>query len=160
MQEEIISHANHLLETIINPTIATTDRFGNPWAAPQFMAYDSTKQTYYWCADRQSQHGKNISNNPNVYIVVYDSMAAPGAGDAVYVRAKAQIVSNHKEVDEAFALLLKKHAGVPYWGIDDIKTVGSPLVLFKAKIREAWVNKDRQKDGYFVLYREAVELTD
>ncbi len=158
MRETDTEHARAILDAVIYPTVTTVDENNQPWAAPQFTAYDPTTKTLYWCADSQSQHAQNIAHNAQVYIVAYDSMAAPGAGDGVYVRAEAEIVTNEHEQDTAFTLLLKKHAGVPYWSIADIRAADSPVKLFKAHATSAWVNKDRLQNGHFVLYRQAVTL--
>lgn len=150
--------AANLLETIPYSTVATTDEAGKPWAAPQFMLYDTSRRAVYWCASRESQHARNIGTNADVYIVTYDSMAAPGEGEGVYLRAHATMVDDAEELAEVHAKLMTKHQGVPYWGIADLHGPGAKVALFRGVIREAWVNAGRVENGQFTIVRTSIEL--
>lgn len=150
--------ARQILDTVIYSTIATCDAANMPWAAPQFTVYDPQTKAMYWCASRMSQHGQNILHNHNAYITTYDSMAAPGQGVGVYMRADANVVTDEAEIAHAHDLLLQRHAGVPYWSLQDITAPGALNAIFKAKVVEAWLNEGREDSGQFVLYRQPVEL--
>jgi len=150
--------ARAIISENIYGTVATTAEDGAPWAAPQFMVYDDEVKTIYWCAARASQHGQNITSNGKAFVVVYDSSVGPGEGSGVYLRTDASIVTDPAERETAMAKLIAQHAGVPYWSYEDVSRPDALAAAFKAKVRQAWVNKGREENGQFVLYREPVEL--
>ena len=150
--------AQAILTNTIYGTIATASEDGSPWAAPQFLAYDNTSKTVYWCAARVSQHAQNIQANGKAYIVVYDSSVGPGEGSGVYLQTNAAIVTDPNELEHAMTKLIERHQGVPYYALDDVLRSDTVIAVFKATIHQAWVNEDREENGQFVLYREAIEL--
>lgn len=139
-------------------TVATVAEDGSPWASPQFMHYDNDAKAIYWCAARASQHGQNIASNGKAFVVVYDSSVKPGDGHGVYMQTDASIVTDPATIDAAMAKLIERHQGVPYWTPEDMHRPDAVAAIFKAEIRQAWVNKGREENGQFVLYREPVEL--
>jgi len=153
-------HASALaiLKSNIYSTIATTSKEGLPWAAPQFIAYDNESKTIYWCAAITSQHGQNIQENGKAYLVIYDSSVGPGEGTGVYVRADAARVTDPDEIKYAMAKLIERHQGVPYFTLESVQQLDAITTVFKATIRQAWINEGREENGQFILYREPVDL--
>lgn len=146
-----------ILDEIMYATIATADKDGNPWAAPQFIVYNHDAKELYWCASRDSQHAQNILNNGRAFIVVYDSSVGPGKGKGVYFQTSAQIVNDQDDVAMIMERLVKRHQGVPYWTLNDVQDPASPVKVFKAVIEKAWTNDGREQDGRFVLYRKPID---
>lgn len=122
------------------------------------MIYDNNSRTIYWCAARTSQHGQNIANNNKAYIVIYDSSVGPGEGSGVYLQTDASVVTDPAELADAMTKLIERHKGVPYFTLDAIQRPDAITAVFKAQVRQAWINKGREENGQFVLYREPVEL--
>jgi nitroimidazol reductase NimA-like FMN-containing flavoprotein (pyridoxamine 5'-phosphate oxidase superfamily) len=85
----IIEHNNYMI-------VATSDKKGNPWAAPVFFAYDD-KYNFYFLSAVDSKHAENIVENPKVCLVIFDSSAPVGQSDGVQIDAKASFVPR-KEV--------------------------------------------------------------
>jgi general stress protein 26 len=150
--------AHTILKNNIYGTIATASEDGMPWAAPQFIAYDDDTKTIYWCAARTSQHGQNILKSGKAYVVVYDSSVGPGEGSGVYIQADASAVTDPAETSSAMAKLIERHQGIPYFTLEAVQRPDAITVVFKATIRQAWINEGREENGQFVLYREPVEL--
>ncbi|HET6747444.1 MAG TPA: pyridoxamine 5'-phosphate oxidase family protein [Candidatus Saccharimonadales bacterium] len=150
--------AQAILADNIYGTIATTSKDGLPWAAPQFIAFDNDLKNIYWCAARTSQHGQNIQANSKAFIVVYDSSVGPGEGSGVYLQADAAIVTDPDEMKRAMTQLIDRHQSIPYFTLEDVQRPDATTVVFKAHIRQAWINSGREENGQFVLYREPVKL--
>ena len=147
-----------ILRNTMYSTIATSAPSGQPYAAPMFTVYDPARQAIYWCAARTSQHGLNIQSGSPVFIVTYDSMAPGGKGAGVYLRCKAGELTDMERKSEVHALLITKHQA-PYWSLEDLEAE-SPIALFEATIEEAWINKDKEIEGHFVLFRESLALNE
>lgn len=153
------TNLNDILHNVTYSTIATVSEDGLPWAAPMFTVYDAASQTIYWCAARNSQHGRNIQHNSQAFIVIYDSMAPAGEGKGIYLRCKANEVVDSMQKSDAHALLTARH-DAPYWSLDDLMSDSSPVALFQATIETAWTNEDKEEDGRFVLFRAPMEVAE
>jgi len=81
----------HIISDNRYMVVATSDKKAKPWAAPVFFAYDS-KYNFYFLSAVDSRHAENISENPNVSIVIYDSTSEIGLSDGVQIEAKASMV--------------------------------------------------------------------
>lgn len=150
--------AHTILDSNIYGTIATSAADGSPWAAPQFIVYDDDAKAIYWCAARTSQHAQNIQANGQAYIVIYDSSVGPGEGNGIYLQTEAAIITDTNEMEHAMTKLIERHQGVPYFTLEAVQRPDAITAVFKASIRQAWVNEGREEDGQFVLYREPVKL--
>ncbi|HSX17092.1 MAG TPA: pyridoxamine 5'-phosphate oxidase family protein [Patescibacteria group bacterium] len=150
--------ARAILDNNIYGTVATSTKDSTPWAAPQFMVYDNDLKAIYWCAARTSQHAQNIIGNGRAYIVIYDSSVGPGEGTGIYLQTEAAIVTDVDERERAMAKLIERHQGVPYFTLDAVQRPDAITAVFKATIRQAWINEGREEDGQFVLYREPITL--
>jgi hypothetical protein len=80
-----IIEANHYL------TLATADRDGLPWASPVYYTPDGGSD-FYWVSRPDSRHSRNLTERPEVAIVIYDSQAPLFAAEAVYLSAHAEQV--------------------------------------------------------------------
>jgi hypothetical protein len=47
---------------------------------------------FYWLSSPRAQHSRNLPERPQVQIVIFDSTADVGRGEAVYVTATARQV--------------------------------------------------------------------
>jgi hypothetical protein len=77
--------ANHYM------TVATLEPDGAPRLSPVY--YTPARYTHlYWVSSPAARHSRNLAERPAVEIVIYDSSAAVGAGEAVYLSASARQV--------------------------------------------------------------------
>lgn len=70
-------------------TIGTADDGGIPWVSPVWHAPVEYRESF-WVSSPDARHASNIATRPQVSIVVFDSSAPVGAGQAVYVSAAAE----------------------------------------------------------------------
>jgi len=95
--DEYIKKARQILAENIYCTIATSSKEGIPWISPVFFGYDE-KFNIYWISDKNAKHSKLIHSNPKIAIVIFNSKAPEGKGDAIYIEAEAHELTNEKEI--------------------------------------------------------------
>jgi uncharacterized protein YhbP (UPF0306 family) len=149
--------AREVIEKIEYINLATVTSEGNPWNSPVYTAYDKD-YTFYWASDQANIHSQNISQNSNVFAVIYDSTAPAGEGFGVYLKGTAVMVTNPIEMAKAIALL---------YGRSKEKLVAIeifmkrfPRRLYKFVPETVWVNGDGTKDGDFVDIRTEIPLLE
>jgi hypothetical protein len=81
-----ILDANHYM------TLGTADADGHPWVSPVFFATDAYRD-FYWMSSPEATHSRNLAARPELSIVVFDSKAPVGTGQAVYMAATAAELS-------------------------------------------------------------------
>lgn len=157
MQNHYSEKAQRIIEKVKYITIATTTPNGSPWNTPVFSAFDED-YNFYWGSYRESQHSQNVRNNSEVFLVIYDSTAAPGTGEGIYIKAKAFEIENGEEIDRVHALLQKRRDPIPYWKLKQVKR-NAPVRLYKAIPEKVWVNGDDNVDGNYIDVRIEVKLS-
>ena len=80
--------------------IATSSKDGKPWISPVFYAFDDD-YNLYWVSSKNSRHSELIRENPKVAVVIFNSTKGEGKGDAVYIEANVQELTDEKEIEEA-----------------------------------------------------------
>lgn len=88
-------------------TIATADLDGTPWVSPVFFVFDE-KLNLIWVSNKDARHSKLIRKNSRVAIVIFDSKAQEGAGDAVYIEATARELVEDGEIEAGMKVRLKR----------------------------------------------------
>lgn len=69
--------------------LGTADDGGRPWASPVYYA-PSGYSDLYWVSSPDAQHSRNLAARRELSIVVFDSQAAVGEGQGVYMSAVAE----------------------------------------------------------------------
>jgi uncharacterized protein YhbP (UPF0306 family) len=139
-------------------TIATVDENGSPWNAPVYVAYDD-HFNFYWGSYKESQHSKNIRNNPKVFLVIYNSTARPGTGEGIYVKATCGELTGPQDIAFAHKLIQKRRYPIPYWKLEQFQTSNAPIKLYRAAPQKIWTNGDTKIDGTYIDVRvEAAEI--
>jgi len=138
MSEEFIKRAKEIIEKIIYITIASVTPEGKPWNSPVYSAYDKDSYTFYWVSPRATQHSKNIAENPDVFLAIYNSTVPEGTGEGVYVQAQASVVTDPKEMARAIYLLYTRKKKV----LKDISCFLDlrPRRIYKAVPEKVWLN--------------------
>ena len=139
------SASQNILETIRYATISTVDTDGKPWAAPVWYVCDN--DNIYWWSPIETQHSKNIIQNPEIYVTVFDSTAPEGEGSGLYFRADATELADD-ELDKAMEIY---NNSTTIFKLDKNNCMGSaPTRMYKAVIKEAWKNDGIEREGYYV----------
>lgn len=156
MNDELTKRAKKIISKILYITIATSNKRGVPWNSPVYSAFDE-KYNFYWISWRKNQHSKNIKENNQIFIVIYDSTAVEGQGHGVYIQAKAYELANSKEIVHALKYLdgrinkLGRHKTSQFQGSKQKR-------IYKAVPGKVWVNTDIRISGEFVDDRIEINL--
>jgi hypothetical protein len=122
--------ANHYM------TLATTDPGGRPRLSPVY--YTSARYSdFYWVSSPEAQHSRNLAERPEAEIVIFDSAAPAGAGEAVYIHATARAIPDD-ELEAVCPEAFRNTAGARRFTPDDLR--GGTLRLYVAHTRSCEVH--------------------
>ena len=133
--------------------LATADKAGRPWSSPVYFAHIGFTE-FFWVSSPDATHSRNIAVRPEVGIVIFDSQAAIGAGQGVYMSAAAKLLGDDETARgiEAFSGRSLAHGGGE-WTSEDVRP-GAGLRLYQATADSHWIlAKDGRPD-----HRIAVRL--
>ena len=127
--------------------LATADATGRPWSSPVYFAHiDFTE--FFWVSSVHVTPSRNIAARPEVGIVVFDSQAAIGTGQGVYMSAVAKLLGTGEISSgiEAFSRRSVAHGGRE-WTREDVRP-GAGLRLYRATADSHWIlAKDGRPDN-------------
>jgi hypothetical protein len=123
--------------------LATADATGRPRSSPVYFAHIGFTE-FLWVCSPEATHSVNIAVRPEVGIVVFDSQAAIGAGQGVYMSAAATLLEEGEVARgiEAFSSRSAAH-GSRGWASQDVRR-GAGLRLYRATADSHWI---LAKDG-------------
>jgi uncharacterized pyridoxamine 5'-phosphate oxidase family protein len=147
--------AAEIIKKMPYATLATVTEDGKPWNSPVKHQYDHDLNIY-WFSDKEGQHSRNVRNNGQVFIVIYDSTVPEGQGEGVYLQATVTELSNPEEI--SFARRIKK--GPDMDAPDDF--MGDAVRrVYKATPEKVWMNDTEIKDGIFIRdFRVGIDLEE
>ena len=133
-------------------TLATADRAGRPWPSPVWYAHAGYRE-FFWVSVPGARHSRNLAEQPEAAIVIFDSHVAAGTAQAVYLTVIAAQVTADELIPgiEVFSARSQALLGRP-WTPDDVRGPTAPR-LYRASVSELWV-----LDGFD--QRLPVELED
>jgi nitroimidazol reductase NimA-like FMN-containing flavoprotein (pyridoxamine 5'-phosphate oxidase superfamily) len=110
--------------------LGTVDPSGRPRVSPVWFSLVDHRDAY-WLSSPDAHHSRNIEERPEVSIVVFDSVADPHTGQAVYLEATAGRVPQSDLADacsEAFRNVDDELSYTP-------ETLQhQPFVLYRARV--------------------------
>jgi hypothetical protein len=111
--------------------LATADATGRPWSSPVYFAHIGCTE-FFWVSAPEVTHSRNIAVRPEVGIVIFDSQAAIGAGQGVYMSAVADMLAEGETGPgiAAFSRRSVAHGGAE-WTAEDVRP-GADLRLYRA----------------------------
>jgi len=83
--------ARRVIDTNHYMTLGTTDPGGRPRLSPVYYT-PARYADFYWVSSPDAQHSRNLAACPEAEIVIFDSTAPAGEGEAVYITATAEAV--------------------------------------------------------------------
>jgi uncharacterized protein YhbP (UPF0306 family) len=118
--------------------LATADAGGRPWSSPVYFAHIGYAE-FFWVSSPDVTHSRNIAVRPEVGIVVFDSQAAIGTGQGVYMSATAKLLDGHETAPgiEAFSRRSVAHGGSELTSADVRPGVG--VRLYQATADSHWI---------------------
>lgn len=105
--------ANHYM------TLGTRDPDGRPRLSPVY--YTAARYAdFYWLSSPNAHHSQNLVERPEVEIVIFDSTAAVGKGEAVYLSARARAIRDD-ELDRVHGEAFRTTAGARRFEPDELR---------------------------------------
>jgi hypothetical protein len=135
---ELAALARRIIDENRFMTIATADGGGRPWASPVWYAHSEYRE-FFWVSRPDTRHSVNISTRREVGVVIFDSTAIPGEGQAVYLSALAEEVpeAGLNQAIEVYSAR-SEATGLPRWPIADVRSPARHR-LFVATASEQFV---------------------
>ncbi|MEU1274652.1 pyridoxamine 5'-phosphate oxidase family protein [Streptomyces sp. NPDC005799] len=133
-----------IVDSALYLVLATADADGRPWSSPIYFAHDDCR-TFFWISSPDARHSHNIAVRPQVGISVFDSSAAIGTGQGVYMAAVAAEVVDAEAAGRAMEVFSRRsleHGGRA-WTPADVRG-DSGMRLYRAVADEHWI---LAKDG-------------
>ena len=148
--------SQEIIKKILYITIATASKDGKPWNSPVYSAFDGN-YNFFWASWKENQHSKNIRDNNNVFIVIYDSTVSEETGEGVYIQAKAYELDDEKEIKYAIRYLdgrinkKGRHKASQF-------TENMLRRIYKAVPEKVWMNDIGDINGNYIDTRVEVDL--
>ncbi len=153
---QLSDQARAIIDRSLYMVLGTADADGRPWASPVYFATDG-HGAFYWVSSHQVRHSANIAARPEIGIVIFDSGAAIGTGQGVYIEARAEQLTAAPELDRGLAVFSARsieHGGAA-WTREDVEGE-TPIRMYRATAASySMLAKDGQPD-----HRVPVELLD
>ncbi|MGH2542746.1 MAG: pyridoxamine 5'-phosphate oxidase family protein, partial [Ardenticatenaceae bacterium] len=81
--------ARAIIDANLYMTLGTADEMGQPWVSPVYYASAGYTE-FFWVSSPEATHSRNLAARPQISIVIFDSQAPIGTGQAVYMSAFAE----------------------------------------------------------------------
>jgi nitroimidazol reductase NimA-like FMN-containing flavoprotein (pyridoxamine 5'-phosphate oxidase superfamily) len=103
--DDLNTRARHVIDTNHYLTLGTTEPDNRPRLSPVYFTHVDYRD-FYWVSSPTARHSTNIAAHPEIAVVIFDSTAPVGQGQAVYLSAHAAVVPDDElaqRCTEAFA---------------------------------------------------------
>ena len=129
--------ARAILDAGVYVVLATADADGVPWASPVWFAKEDYRELY-WVSYPGARHSQNIAVRPQVALVVFDSTVPPGTGQAVYMTATAEQLTDAPAIEHGISIFSRESVrqGVAQEWAPDRVTGEARLRLYRANVHE------------------------
>jgi general stress protein 26 len=91
--DDLGGRARHVIDTNRYLTLGTTEPDHRPRLSPVYFTHVDYRD-FFWVSSPTARHSMNIADRPEIAIVIFDSTAPIGQGQAVYVSAHASVVAD------------------------------------------------------------------
>ena len=118
--EDLGAIARAIIDANTYMTLGTADGEGRPWVSPVYYA-SAAYTEFFWVSSPEATHSRNISARAQISIVIFDSQAPIGSGQAVYMSALAQELTG---ADRERGVDVFSRGSVAYgarpWSLEDV----------------------------------------
>ena len=133
--------ARSIIDSNVYMALGTADETGDPWVSPLYFTASQYAE-FYWISSPEARHSRNLARRPQVSLVIFDSRVAVGAGQAVYISARAEELTSG-DVEGGLAIYNGRFPNPAELGVRLIKLedVSAPALfrLYRAVASEHWI---------------------
>jgi pyridoxine/pyridoxamine 5'-phosphate oxidase len=142
--DELASIARDMVDDGSYLTLATADQAGRPWASPVWYAHAGYRE-FFWVSSPAARHSRNLAGRPQAGIVIFDSRAPIGTGQAVYLDATASEVTGDEVARGIEVFSARSQAqGESSWTLADVQAPARHR-LYRAIASEVFVLDGRDQ---------------
>jgi hypothetical protein len=134
--EEREAIAQRVIDSNRFMTIGTADAEGVPRVSPVRYAPVEYRESF-WVSSPDARHSRNIATRPQVNIVVFDSPAPVGVGQAVYISAAEELEGADLERGVGIYSRASVAGGLSEWRLEDVRAP-APYRLYRATATDHW----------------------
>jgi nitroimidazol reductase NimA-like FMN-containing flavoprotein (pyridoxamine 5'-phosphate oxidase superfamily) len=138
-------------------TLGTTDPDGRPRLSPVYYT-PARYLDFYWVSSPEAQHSRNLAEHPEVEIVIFDSTAPVGEGEAVYIAATARAIRDD-ELEAVCPEAFRSTAGARRLTPDDLRAGALRLYLARTRTCEVHIAGHHLVHGRGVDTRQQADPT-
>jgi uncharacterized protein YhbP (UPF0306 family) len=137
-QQNAETIARTIIDANLYMVLGTANETGQPWVSPVYYAAKGYKE-FYWVSSPEVKHSRNVVLHPRISIVIFNSQAPIGTGQAVYISALAEQLSGAATESgiEIYSQVSLGHRG-PAWSVKDVQTPAQ-YRLYRATALEYWI---------------------
>ena len=111
--KDLIDKVKKIIKENIYATIGTCGNVNLPWVSPLFISYDN-QLNFYWLSPKNSWHSKNLRENNDCSLVMFDSRAPKWTGIGVYMLGTAVELFKKEEIEKGLKLEYERlEEGIP-----------------------------------------------
>jgi hypothetical protein len=143
--------ANHYM------TLATADPDGWPRLSPVYYT-PARYSDFYWVSSPKAQHSRNLAERPHAEIVIFDSAAPAGQGEAVYITATATAIPDD-DLEAVCPEAFRTTAGARRLTPDDLRAGALRLYVAHARSWEVHVAAHHPAHGRDTDTRQQADPT-
>jgi nitroimidazol reductase NimA-like FMN-containing flavoprotein (pyridoxamine 5'-phosphate oxidase superfamily) len=137
-QTELEGIARRVIDDNLYMTLGTSGGRDQPWVTPVY--YSARAYTdFYWLSGPEADHSRNIRSQPQVSIVIFDSQAAIGSAQAVYMSAVAEEITRD-ELARAIEIFSRESVerGGGEWTTEEVQPPAA-LRLYRAAATQQFI---------------------
>jgi hypothetical protein len=149
--------ARRVIDANLYMTLGTTDPNGQPRLSPVYFTA-ARYLDFYWLSSPRAQHSLNIRQRSEVEIVIFDSTAPVGRGEAVYLSAKARTMGDD-ELEAVYLEAFRTTAGGRAPHLDELRGPDAGLYVAHAGSFEVHVAGNNPAHGCGVDTRQPADPT-
>jgi pyridoxine/pyridoxamine 5'-phosphate oxidase len=120
-QHDLGAIARAIIDSNRYMTLGTADATGLPWVSPVWYAPAEYRQ-FFWVSSPEARHSRNLAARPQASIVIFDTQAAIGAGQGVYMSGVAEELTGDG-LERGLAIFSRRSEaqGARAWSSDDVR---------------------------------------
>jgi Pyridoxamine 5'-phosphate oxidase len=134
---ELNASARRVIDANNYMVLGTLDPDDSPRLSPVYYT-PARYADFYWLSSPRAHHSRNVTERPAVEIVIFDSTAPIGNGQAVYLSATARPISDSR-LEAVCPEAFRTTAGAPRFEPDELRG-GALLRLFAAHLESCEVH--------------------
>lgn len=132
LPDDLGARARHVMDTNRYLTLGTTEPDHQPRLSPVYFTHVDYRD-FYWLSSPAARHSLNVAARPAIAIVIFDSSAPIGQGQAVYLSAHASPIPDDELPQRCAELVARVEPAAQRYFTPEALSGDTPLRLYRAR---------------------------